>query len=114
MLDGKPLLSDRDLAQTFNRLVVRLSSFRAEESMVTITPEFAAHVHALHVKKDIGKKLTGDRTLLLMPAMLSVCRDLAREEVTLNLCYTVIPLLFHHYSTIFLQKREVLTGCDVE
>ena len=85
MLDGKPLLNDRDLAQVFNRLVSRLSSFKAEEAMITITPEFAAHVYAQHVRKDISKKLTGDRTLILMPAMLSVCRDLMREEVTFKI-----------------------------
>ena len=110
VLDGKPLLNDRDFARAFNRLVIRLSSFKAEESMVTITPEFAAHVHAQHVRKDISRKLTGDRTKILMLAMPLVCRDLMLEEVLLHSYYTVITrctnrflfitLLLHCYYTV--------------
>ena len=94
VLDAKPLLNDRYFARAFNRLVIRLSSFKAEESMVTITPEFAAHVHAQHVRKDISKKLTGDRTKILMLAMPLVCRDLMLEEVIF------ILMLLHCYYTV--------------
>jgi len=45
-------------------MFTRLSSIRAEESMITITAEMAAHVHAKHVGKDISRKLTGDTYIL--------------------------------------------------
>ncbi len=55
--------------------------FKADESMVTITPAIASHVHAMHVKREISQKLKGDRTKILMLTMPFICSDLAYEEV---------------------------------
>ena len=79
--DILPLLPESMLTGVFRRLETRLSSIRAEESMMTITGDFAAHVYALHVDKDINKKLTGGRTKLLMLAAPFISRDLAYHEV---------------------------------
>ena len=49
--------------------------------MITITGDFAAHVYSLHVENDVSKKLTGDRTKILMLAIPFVVRDLAYHEV---------------------------------
>jgi len=78
---GRHLLSDSKLATFWRRLETRLCSLKAEESMVTITPAMASHIHAMHVKKEISRKLTGDRTKILMLTMPFICRDLAYEEV---------------------------------
>ena len=75
------LLSDSKLATFWRRLETRLCSLKAEESMVTITPAMASHIHAMHLKKEISRKLTGDRTKILMLTMPFICRDLAYEEV---------------------------------
>ena len=81
--DSLPLLPESMLTGVFRRMETRLSSFKAEESMMTITGDFAAHVYALHVDKEIQKKLTGDRTKLLMLAAPFILRDLAYHEVFL-------------------------------
>ena len=60
----------------------RLSSISAEESMITITAEIAAHVHAKHVGKDTSRKLSGDRTKMLILSFPFICRDLAYNEVS--------------------------------
>ena len=72
-----PLLPESMLTGVFRRLETRLSSIRAEENMVTITADFAAHVYSLHVEKDVNKEHTGDRTMILMLAIPFVVRDLA-------------------------------------
>ena len=79
--DTLPLLQESMLTGVFRRMETRLCSFKAEESMMTITRDFAAHVYALHVDKDNQKKLTGDRIKLLMPAAPFIFRDLAYHEV---------------------------------
>ena len=76
-------LLDSFLNDLFRRMSKRLSSITAEESMVTITEEFAAHVHTLHVQKDVTIRLNGDRTKLLMVTFPFICRDLAFDEVQL-------------------------------
>jgi hypothetical protein len=62
-------------------MFTRPSSIKAEEIMIVITAEMADHVHAKHVKKEITRKLTGDRTKILMLSFPFVCRDLAYKEV---------------------------------
>ena len=50
--------------------------------MITITAEMAAHVHAKHVGKDILRKLTGDRTKMLMLSFPFISHGLAYNEVS--------------------------------
>ena len=76
------ILPENKLSEMFRRMCTRLSSIRAEESMITITAEMAAHVQAKHVGTDISRKLTGDRTKMLMLSFPFICRDLARNEVS--------------------------------
>ena len=76
------ILPESKLSEMFRRMFTRLSSIRAEESMITITAEMAAHVHAKHVGKDISRKLSGDRTKMLILSFPFICRDLAYNEVS--------------------------------
>ncbi len=76
------MLPENKLSKMFRRMRTRLSSIRAEESMITPTAEMAAHVHAKHVGKDTSRKLTGDRTKMLMLSFPFICRDLAHNEVS--------------------------------
>ncbi len=69
----------------------RLSSIKAEESMITITAEMAAHVHAKLVEKEVSEKLMGDRTKLLMLSFPFICRDLAFNEVSEHLVHLSPP-----------------------
>ena len=76
------ILPESTLSEMFRRMFTRLSSIRAEESMITITAEMAAHVHAQHVGKDTSRKLTGDRSKMQMLSSPFICRDLAYNEVS--------------------------------
>ncbi len=75
------MLSDAKLAEFWKRMETRLCKLKTEESMVTITPGMASHIHAMHAKKEISRKLTGNRTKILMLTFPFICRDLAYSEV---------------------------------
>ena len=76
------ILPESKLSEMFRHMFKRLSSIRAEESMITITAEMAAHVHAKLVGKEISRKLTGNRTNMLMLSFPLICPDLAHNEVS--------------------------------
>ena len=81
------ILPEIKLSEMFRLMFTRLSSIRAEESMITITAEMAVHVHAKHVGKDTSRKLTDDRTKMLMLSFPFICRNLAHNEVSEKLVH---------------------------
>ena len=95
---GRHLLSESKLATFWRRLETRLCSLKAEESMFTITLAMASHIHAMHVKKEISRKLTGDRTKILMLTMPFICRDLAYEEVWCWLLHKLLHTITLYYT----------------
>ena len=56
-----PLLSNEAVARVFKRLADRLQCVVSDTSMVTITPEYAAHFLEVYVKKTEGAKFTRKR-----------------------------------------------------
>ncbi len=52
-----------------------------DTSMMTITPEFAAHFLEVYIKTTDGAKFTGDRIRFLMLSLQLAVRDLIAPEV---------------------------------
>ena len=75
------MLPDAKLDEFWKLMETRLCKLKTEESMVTITPGMASHIHAMHVKKEISRKLTGNQTKILMLIFPFICSDLAYREV---------------------------------
>ena len=74
-IDDRQVLSATAIGAFWERFCVRLSQVRAAESMITITYSMASHVMAMHVNHDNQRKLTGDRTKLLLVTVPFVLRD---------------------------------------
>ena len=59
----------------------RLQGVVTDTSMMTITPEFAAHFLEVYIKKTDGAKFTGDRIRFLMLSLPLAVHDLIAPEV---------------------------------
>ena len=81
--DAHPIMSNEAVARVFRRLADRLQGVVTDTSMMTITPEFAAHFLEVYIKKTEGAKFTGDRIRFLMLSLPHAVRDLIAPEVRL-------------------------------
>jgi len=79
--EAHPLISNEALARIFRRLADRLQGVVTDTSMMTITPDFAAHFLEVYIKKTDGAKFTGDRIRFLMLSLPLAVRDLIAPEV---------------------------------
>jgi hypothetical protein len=61
-----PIISNEAMARVFRRLADRLQAVVADTSMITISPEYAAHFLEVYVKRTENAKFTGDRVRFLM------------------------------------------------
>jgi len=77
-----PIMSNESVARVFRRLADRLQGVVADTSMMTISPEYAAHFLEVYVKKTENAKFTGDRVRFLMLTLPFLVRDLIAPEVT--------------------------------
>ncbi len=81
-------MSNESVARVFRRLAYRLLGVVADTSMMTISPEHAAHflevylAYTMYVKKTENAKFTGDRVRFLMLTLQCLVRDLIAPEVT--------------------------------
>jgi hypothetical protein len=89
-----PLLSNEAVARVFKRLADRLQGVVSDTSMITITPEYAAHFLEVYVKKTEGAKFTGDRIRFLMLSLPHAVRDLIAPEVSY---FSIICIIFLSY-----------------
>ena len=82
--DSHKIMSNEAVARVFKRLADRLQGVVADTSMMTISPEYAAHFLEVYVKKTENAKfrVTGDRIRFLMLTLPFVVRDLITAEVT--------------------------------
>ena len=76
-----PIMSNETVARVFRRLADRMQGVVADTSMMTISPEYAAHFLEVYVKKTENAKFTGDRVRFLMLTLPFVVRDLIAPEV---------------------------------
>jgi hypothetical protein len=74
-------MSNEAVARVFRRLADRLLGVVADTSMMTISPEYAAHFLEVYVKKTDNAKFTGDRVGFLMLTLPFIVRDLIAPEV---------------------------------
>ena len=79
--EAHPLISNEALARIFRRLADRLQGVVTDTSMMTITPDFAAHFLEVYIKKTDGAKFTSDRIRFLMLSLPLAVRDLIAPEV---------------------------------
>jgi hypothetical protein len=56
-----PIMSNEAVTRVFRRLADRLQGVVADTSMITISPEYAAHFLEVYVKKTENATFTGDR-----------------------------------------------------
>jgi hypothetical protein len=78
---GAPLLSAASVMDVWVRIATRLSSLRADTSMITISPDYASHFMNVYINKKEGATYTGDRMKLLMLSLPFVLRELIAPEV---------------------------------
>jgi hypothetical protein len=76
-----PIISNEAVARVFWRLAYRLQGVVADTSMMTISPEYAAHFLEVYVKKTENAKFTGYRVRFLMLTLPFVVRDLIAPGV---------------------------------
>ena len=78
---GKPLLTNARLQAVWKRLSDRFATVVADTSLITMTPEYAAHFHDIYIDGKEGAKMTGDRMKMLMLTLPFMVRDLIAPEV---------------------------------
>ena len=78
---GKPLVTTARLEAVWKRLADRFATVVADTSMITLSPEYAAHFHDIYIDGKEGAKMTGDRMKMLMLTMPFMVRDLIAPEV---------------------------------
>ena len=83
---GKPLLTTARLEAVWKRLADRFATVVADTSVITLSPEYAAHFHDIYIDGKECAKMTGDRMKMLMLTLPFVVRDLIAPEV----CYELV------------------------
>ena len=78
---GKPLLTNARLEAVWKRLADRFATVVADTSMITLSPEYAAHFHDIYIDGKECAKMTGDRMKMLMLTLPFMVRDLIAPEV---------------------------------
>ena len=78
---GKPLLTVARLEAVWKRLADRFATVVADTSMITLSPEYAAHFHDIYIDGKEGAKMTGDSMKMLMLTLPFAVRDLIAPEV---------------------------------
>ena len=80
---GKPLLTTALLEAVWKRLADHFvfATVVADTSMITLSPEYAAHFHDIYIDGKECAKMTGDRMKMLMLTLPFVVRDLIAPEV---------------------------------
>jgi hypothetical protein len=80
---GKPLrvVTVARLEAVWKRLADRFATVVSDTSMITLSPEYAAHFHDIYIDGKEGAKMTGDRMKMLMLTLPFAVRDLIAPEV---------------------------------
>jgi hypothetical protein len=98
-IQGKPLVTVARLEAVWKRLADRFAAVVADTSMITLSPEYAAHFHDIYIDGKEHAKMTGDRMKMLMLTLPFVVRDLITPEVHhIHVCtgYKHVYTLYTH------------------
>ena len=108
---GKPLLTVARLEAVWKRLADRFATVVADTSMITLSPEYAAHFHDIYIDGKECAKMTGDRMKMLMLMLPFAVRDLIAPEVhSVHVCtlYIHFALKYVHECTRFYSSTRLL------
>ncbi len=95
---GKPLLTVARLGAVWKRLADHFATIVAYTSMITLSPEYAAHFHDIYIDGKECAKMTGDRMKMLMLTLPFTDRDLIAPEVhPVHVC-----TLYIHFSSMYI------------
>ena len=72
----------------WKRLADRFATVVADTSMITLSPEYAAHFHDIYIDGKECAKMTGDLMKMLMLTLPFLVRDLIEPEVSYVLVCT--------------------------
>ena len=97
---GKPLVTTARLEAVWKRLSDRFATVVADTSMITLSPEYAAHFHDIFIDGKEHAKMTGDRMKMLMLTLPFMVRDLIEPEV-INI-YKYIPVCTCTYTYVLV------------
>ena len=78
---GKPLVTVARLNAVWKRLADRFATVVTDTSMITLSPEYAAHFHDIYIDGKECAKMTGDHMKMLMLTLPFMVRDLITPEV---------------------------------
>jgi len=101
--NGKPLVTAARLEAVWKRLSGRFATVVADTSMITLSPEYAAHFHDIYIDGKEGAKMTGDRMKMLMLTLPFMVRDLIEPEVHVHVYTFYIPVV-NMYTTGFAHQ----------
>ena len=77
----KPLVTVARLEAVWKRLADRFATVVADTSMITLSPEYAAHFHDIYIDGKEHAKMTGDWMKMHMLTLPFMMRDLIAPEV---------------------------------
>ena len=97
---GKPLVTTARLEAVWKRLSDRFTTVVADTSMITLSPEYAAHFHDIFIDGKEHAKMTEDRMKMLMLTLPFMVRDLIEPEV-INI-YKYIPVCTCTYTYVLV------------
>ena len=78
---GKPLVTVARLEAVWKRLADRFATVVTDTSMITLSPEYAAHFHDIYIDGKEHAKMTGDRMKMLMLTLSFLVRDLIAPAI---------------------------------
>ena len=88
----KPLLTTARLEAVWKLLADSFATVVADTSMITLSPEYAAHFHDIYIDGKECAKMTGDHMKMLMLTLPFVVRDFIAPEV----CYEHVCAWYIH------------------
>ncbi len=86
--EEKQLLTTARLEAVWKRLADFFATVVADTSMITLSPEYAAHFHDIYIDGKECAKMTGDRMKMLMLTLPFLFSDLIEPEVSYVLVCT--------------------------
>ncbi len=101
--NGKPLVTAALLEAVWKWLHGSFATVVAHTSMITLSPEYAAHFQDIYIDGKRGAKMTGDSMTMLMLTLPFMVRDLIEPEVHVHV-YTMYIQVVNMYMTGFAHQ----------
>ena len=96
---GKPLVTVARLNAVWKRLADCFATVMTDTSMITLSPEYAAHFHDIYIDDKECAKMTGDSMKILMLTLPFMVCDLITPEVH----HVLVCTWYIHCSLMYIQ-----------